>query len=54
MRTCRTEPVAVTVEYTPEHPLPDPLTVLEILTDECARYAGENGTERLAAWPHRS
>jgi hypothetical protein len=37
----------------PEHPLPDPLTVLEILTDECARYAGENGAERLAAWPHR-
>ncbi|MFD5720138.1 bifunctional DNA primase/polymerase [Streptomyces sp. NPDC127036] len=38
----------------PEHPLPDPLTLLEHLTDACARYAGENGgAERLAAWPHR-
>ncbi|GLF93972.1 bifunctional DNA primase/polymerase [Streptomyces yaizuensis] len=25
----------------PEHPLPDPLTLLETLTDACARYAGE-------------
>ncbi|MGI5399418.1 bifunctional DNA primase/polymerase [Streptomyces sp. CA-135486] len=37
----------------PEHPLPDPLTLLETLTDACAKYAGEN--ERLdqheVAWP---
>ncbi|MER6914260.1 bifunctional DNA primase/polymerase [Streptomyces sp. NPDC000594] len=25
----------------PEHPLPDPLTLLAALTDACARYAGE-------------
>ncbi|MEV6015334.1 MULTISPECIES: bifunctional DNA primase/polymerase [unclassified Streptomyces] len=37
----------------PEHALPDPLTLLETLTDACARYAGENGADQLAAWPHR-
>ncbi|MFB7242635.1 DNA primase [Streptomyces populi] len=37
----------------PEHPLPDPLTLLETLTDACARYAGENGADQLTAWPHR-
>ncbi|MFD9907070.1 bifunctional DNA primase/polymerase [Streptomyces sp. NPDC059063] len=36
----------------PEFPLPDPLTLLEILTDECARYAGEP-REDAAAWPLR-
>ncbi|MFF3325899.1 bifunctional DNA primase/polymerase [Streptomyces sp. NPDC002889] len=37
----------------PEHPLPDPLTLLETLTDACARYAGEmEESERHdAAWP---
>ncbi|CAM5237670.1 DNA primase OS=Streptomyces alboniger OX=132473 GN=CP975_10080 PE=4 SV=1 [Streptomyces alboniger] len=34
----------------PEHPLPDPLTLLETLTDECARVAGE---PQAAAWPLR-
>ncbi|WP_328313245.1 bifunctional DNA primase/polymerase [Streptomyces sp. NBC_00442] len=34
----------------PEHGLPDPLTVLEALTDACARYAGEAGPH-AAAWP---
>ncbi|AOR34690.1 DNA primase [Streptomyces fodineus] len=33
----------------PEHPLPDPLSLLESLTDACARYAGTEGT----AWPLR-
>ncbi|MEV8312781.1 bifunctional DNA primase/polymerase [Streptomyces sp. NPDC059900] len=36
----------------PEHALPDPLTLLEILTDECARVAGEPQHE-AAAWPLR-
>ncbi|MEU0369198.1 bifunctional DNA primase/polymerase [Streptomyces sp. NPDC006283] len=36
-----------------EHPLPDPLTLLETLTDACARYAGENEhvDHHAAAWP---
>ncbi|GAA0456578.1 MULTISPECIES: bifunctional DNA primase/polymerase [Streptomyces] len=34
----------------PERPLPDPLTLLEALTDSCAAYAGENEHES-AAWP---
>ncbi|MFF0729685.1 bifunctional DNA primase/polymerase [Streptomyces sp. NPDC004134] len=34
----------------PEHPLPDPLTLLEALTDACAAYAGAE-REREAAWP---
>ncbi|AXG77546.1 bifunctional DNA primase/polymerase [Streptomyces paludis] len=37
----------------PEHPLPDPLTLLETLTDACARYAGENSEldPHAVAWP---
>lgn len=37
----------------PEHPLPDPLTLLEALTDACARYAGENADQdhHAVAWP---
>ncbi|MFF3151016.1 DNA primase, partial [Streptomyces sp. NPDC057927] len=39
----------------PEHPLPDPLSLLEALTDACARYVGENESDdHLAAWPHRN
>ncbi|MFH9073127.1 bifunctional DNA primase/polymerase [Streptomyces alboflavus] len=42
----------------PEFTLPDPLTLLEILTDECARYAREPGedaedTAGAGAWPLR-
>ncbi|GGW31019.1 bifunctional DNA primase/polymerase [Streptomyces xantholiticus] len=37
----------------PEHPLPDPLTLLETLTDACAKYAGENEDldHHATAWP---
>ncbi len=35
-----------------EHPLPDPLTLLETLTDECARVAGES-PDPAEAWPSR-
>ncbi|MFD3482090.1 bifunctional DNA primase/polymerase [Streptomyces sp. NPDC058665] len=35
----------------PEQPLPDPLTLLESLTDACARYAGENQELDPVAWP---
>jgi hypothetical protein len=36
----------------PEHPLPDPLSLLETLTDACARHAGtETGGEHLEVWP---
>ncbi|GAA0487164.1 bifunctional DNA primase/polymerase [Streptomyces stramineus] len=36
----------------PEHPLPDPLTLLETLTDACAQYAGRRpGHQESAAWP---
>ncbi|OII64833.1 DNA primase [Streptomyces sp. CC53] len=38
----------------PEHPLPDPLTLLETLTDACARYADEyggSGGHPAVAWP---
>ncbi|MFI9026183.1 bifunctional DNA primase/polymerase [Streptomyces sp. NPDC053560] len=34
----------------PERPLPDPLSLLEALTDACATYAGEHEHES-AAWP---
>ena len=34
----------------PERPLPDPLTLLETLTDACARFAGED-QDQAAAWP---
>jgi hypothetical protein len=37
----------------PEHPLPDPLTLLETLTDACARHAGAEGDHAGAAWPLR-
>ncbi|GGU77828.1 DNA primase [Streptomyces filipinensis] len=33
----------------PEHPLPDPLSLLEVLTDACARFTGAEGV----AWPLR-
>lgn len=36
-----------------EHPLPDPLSLLEILTDACARYVGEEPDHVSAAWPVR-
>ncbi|MEV1046760.1 bifunctional DNA primase/polymerase [Streptomyces sp. NPDC049916] len=39
----------------PEHELPDPLTLLETLTEACARYAGSAGQSELdrgaVAWP---
>ncbi|MFF8383661.1 bifunctional DNA primase/polymerase [Streptomyces kanasensis] len=38
----------------PEHPLPDPLTLLEALTDACARHADrydEHGEHHAVAWP---
>lgn len=39
----------------PEHPLPDPLTLLETLTDACARYADSADESDLdhdsVAWP---
>ncbi|KOV71055.1 bifunctional DNA primase/polymerase [Streptomyces sp. MMG1121] len=35
----------------PEHPLPDPLSLLETLTDACARYTGAE--HQGAAWPLR-
>ncbi|MFE5869400.1 bifunctional DNA primase/polymerase [Streptomyces roseifaciens] len=34
----------------PERPLPDPLTLLETLTDACAQYAGDR-PDHEAAWP---
>ncbi|OQD54850.1 DNA primase [Streptomyces phaeoluteigriseus] len=34
-----------------EHPLPDPLTLLEPLTDACAKYAGED--QATETWPTR-
>ncbi|MGY0066943.1 bifunctional DNA primase/polymerase [Streptomyces sp. QTS137] len=38
----------------PEHPLPDPLSLLEYLTDACARHAGEHPDQAAAAaWPSR-
>ncbi|GAA4788205.1 bifunctional DNA primase/polymerase [Streptomyces ziwulingensis] len=37
----------------PEHPLPDPLTLLETLTDECARHAGPDPDHAETAWPLR-
>ncbi|WNO74911.1 bifunctional DNA primase/polymerase [Streptomyces sp. AM8-1-1] len=37
----------------PEYPLPDPLTLLETLTDACARYAGDDEelNRHAPAWP---
>ncbi|WP_030950771.1 bifunctional DNA primase/polymerase [Streptomyces sp. NRRL S-481] len=37
----------------PEHPLPDPLSLLEVLTEACARYAGEEPDHSGAGWPLR-
>ncbi|MGW0839127.1 bifunctional DNA primase/polymerase [Streptomyces sp. NPDC002787] len=37
----------------PEHPLPDPLTLLEILTDACSRHVGEEQDHTHSAWPSR-
>ncbi|MET8681804.1 bifunctional DNA primase/polymerase [Streptomyces sp. NPDC004647] len=37
----------------PERPLPDPLTLLEALTDACARYVTEDTERESAAWPLR-
>ncbi|MFI6347124.1 bifunctional DNA primase/polymerase [Streptomyces sp. NPDC050560] len=38
----------------PEHPLPDPLTLLEPLTDACARHAPAGSDQEAApAWPMR-
>jgi hypothetical protein len=37
----------------PEHPLPDPLSLLEVLTDACARYVGEEPHPAAATWPPR-
>ncbi|MEU5099533.1 bifunctional DNA primase/polymerase [Streptomyces sp. NPDC020996] len=37
----------------PEHPLPEPLTLLETLTDACARHAGEESDRTGAPWPLR-
>jgi hypothetical protein len=37
----------------PEHPLPDPLTLLEILTDACSRHLDEQPDGTNTAWPSR-
>ncbi|MGW2031866.1 bifunctional DNA primase/polymerase [Streptomyces sp. NPDC001761] len=38
----------------PEHPLPDPLSLLEALTDACARHPGTEPGHHGTAWPlHR-
>ncbi|MEW2622000.1 bifunctional DNA primase/polymerase [Streptomyces sp. NPDC048106] len=37
----------------PEHPLPEPLTLLEALTDACARYASEAAPQQDQPWPLR-
>ncbi|MBC2902486.1 bifunctional DNA primase/polymerase [Streptomyces cupreus] len=36
-----------------EHPLPDPLSLLEVLTDSCARHAGQESDHAHTAWPSR-
>jgi hypothetical protein len=35
----------------PELPLPDPLTLLETLTDACAEFVGREPDHETAAWP---
>jgi hypothetical protein len=35
----------------PERPLPDPLSLLESLTDACARLADEGHEHEAHAWP---
>ncbi|MDK1474043.1 bifunctional DNA primase/polymerase [Streptomyces sp. 549] len=37
----------------PERPLPDPLTLLEALTDACAAHVVTDGAEDATAWPVR-
>ncbi|MET8583291.1 bifunctional DNA primase/polymerase [Streptomyces collinus] len=37
----------------PEQPLPDPLSLLEALTDACARHVGTEAGRAGAAWPLR-
>ncbi|EYT80780.1 DNA primase [Streptomyces sp. Tu 6176] len=37
----------------PEHPLPDPLTLLETLTDACARHTADEPGHPAPAWPLR-
>ncbi|MET7380480.1 bifunctional DNA primase/polymerase [Streptomyces sp. NPDC005526] len=37
----------------PEHALPDPLSLLEDLTDACARHTGEEADHAGSAWPLR-
>lgn len=37
----------------PEHPLPDPLSILEVLTDATARHVGEEPDHVSASWPLR-
>lgn len=37
----------------PEHPLPEPLSLLETLTDACARHVGEQPDQVNSAWPLR-
>jgi len=46
-------PGDLTVEWVrgPEHALPDPLSLLEALTDACARHV--ESEPELSAWPHR-
>ncbi|AIA03251.1 bifunctional DNA primase/polymerase [Streptomyces noursei] len=42
---------AVTWLRGPELPLPDPLTLLETLTDACAEFIGREPDHETAAWP---
>ncbi|MGW2825551.1 bifunctional DNA primase/polymerase [Streptomyces sp. NPDC001443] len=37
----------------PEYRLPDPLTLLEALTDACSRHAGTQSDHAASAWPLR-
>ncbi|MET7284815.1 bifunctional DNA primase/polymerase [Streptomyces sp. NPDC005573] len=37
----------------PEHGLPEPLSLLEVLTDSCARHAGTDHGHADTAWPLR-
>ncbi|MFB7335762.1 bifunctional DNA primase/polymerase [Streptomyces adustus] len=37
----------------PEHRLPDPLTLLEALTDACSRHAGTQPDHAASVWPLR-
>ncbi|MFF3512938.1 bifunctional DNA primase/polymerase [Streptomyces sp. NPDC002573] len=47
-------PGELSVEWVrgPEHALPDPLSLLEHLTDACARHVGDAAEDQLAGWPH--